>query len=542
MNLDWNFYYDDWLIDKVPDGVKIKIVETADGLECRPKSLTCYFGANPIYLYGVGKLFHESLMSPTGIVIYPEFLSRPGFEWVNRETFNIRFTKPYDFHGVEVVTKHIGMVNATKYLQDISKTMYGIEPGSYANIQTPSSKVRKMSGVDLALMEAGVTSKQVFTGVPDLVQQGGVLYSRMHMENGATGPIDLVSGNEMTIVSPGAPILSPGIFTQVLFLKYSHIILPPSVSNMFATKAWTILFKTNQNFREGKIIDIGAAATRTTHGVNVGFALEIFVDNITVLMNDGQLRMFQFRETIDYRFAHSFLLSSDGEYLSLSVDGVLIGSLSVSGVGKVLMPTSTEYYISKNVVSGHPSFAGDIEELAMFTGNLSGDTIDSYFDGGKPLLKYGGASQLIEENIPAALSYGLTYVKPTDIYIPNNFHADFFKVYLKNAQDEILIAGFEDGFENSSYRDDLEPYEDKSIILPDGFHVHQVLAQELKEEIPVLTKLTSDVHIPLRIHMDFIVPNHFYKKDITFDMRLVLKSLDSFLWYSFQKFKTGEFV
>jgi hypothetical protein len=64
----------------------------------------------------------------------------------------------------------------------------------------------------------------------------------------------------------------------------------------------------------------------------------------------------------------------------------------------------------------------------------------------------------------------------------------------------------------------------------------------ISEEIPVLTKLTSDTHIPLRIHMDFVVPTGFYDKDIVYNIRIVLKSLHKFLWYSFKRYKTGEWV
>ncbi|MCF6204323.1 MAG: LysR family transcriptional regulator, partial [Methylococcaceae bacterium] len=77
--LKWGFYFDSWLIDKVPPGFEVKVIEDADGLRCVPESLTCYFGANPIYLNGLGKLWHEVLFSASGIAIYPMFLERPGF-------------------------------------------------------------------------------------------------------------------------------------------------------------------------------------------------------------------------------------------------------------------------------------------------------------------------------------------------------------------------------------------------------------------------------------------------------------------------------
>ena len=161
------------------------------------------------------------------------------------------------------------------------------------------------------------------------------------------------------------------------------------------------------------------------------------------------------------------------------------------------------------------------------------------------MLKKGGANQLEQENIPSALSYDLTYSKPTDIFVPNHFHADFYKYYLKNMENVVTIAGFDGIGTNSSYRDDLEPFEDKSLLVPLGYNIDQVLStvdNELSEEVLVLTKLTSDTHIPLKLHMDFVIPKEFYNQDVVYNMRLVMRSLDKFLWYSFKKFKTGEFV
>jgi len=100
---------------------------------------------------------------------------------------------------------------------------------------------------------------------------------------------------------------------------------------------------------------------------------------------------------------------------------------------------------------------------------------------------------------------------------------------------------------NESYRGDLEPYEDMSLKIPNGFNVDTVITAELDgtdtgEKVEVLTKLTSDVHNPLHIRLDFTVPEYFYDPKVTYSMKLRLKGVEKMLWYSYKRFKTGEWV
>jgi len=545
MNLDWNFYYDDWLIDKVPDGLEIKVVDRGNGPECVPSSLTCYFGANPIYLYGEGKLWHESLISPRGVAIFPEFLQRPGFEWIDRKSFEIDFSSTTDFFDRNVVAMHTGRVDATRYISDVLNTMYGLPHNDFSNVKTASSTLRLMNSDDFRLIEKGVSSLHLYGNSQEMIDDKCILYSRMFIENGRPGPMDLISGSDLIATTPGAPILIPGSFTRVLFLKYSHITIPESQAHsMFQNDSWTLIFRTLANFREGTLLDFGS--TRYTDDPNYGAKVSIMVNHMDIVLNDGgRPNTYSFPLNIDFRFAHSWAITREGGVLSLSINGNLVSTHDVSTLGSVQYLSEFKNYISRTSVGEKSQYTGDIEELAMFSARMNPDKAEKFLEGRVPIMKKGGAAALDAENIPHALSYGLTFSKPSDFYIPNYFNADFFKFYLKDKTDLVLVATTDSEKISSSYRDDLEPFKDKSILMPVGFNVDQVLAKEdgiLSEEVPVLTKLTSDTHIPLRIHMDFIVPTEFYDKDIVYNMRIVLKSLHRFLWYSFKKYKTGEFV
>jgi len=545
VNLDWNFYYDDWLIDKVPDGLEIKVVRDEEGeLKCIPSSLTCYFGANPIYLYGEGKLWHESLISPRGMAIYPEFLGRPGFEWVSRETFSVSFPKEVNFHEQNVVSLHTGKVNATQYIKDVFLKMYGIKEDEFTNIRTPSTTLRKLNHNDYILIEKGISDLQIYPSGTDMMMAGCALYTRMFIESGREGPTELMKGRDLPITSPGTPILVPGIFTDVAFLKYSYVEISKDYQAGLFREKFAIMLRTLPNFRAGIVLDFGCTSL-SEDNTNYGMRLEMAAREVIVTLNDGNLNTFILPCEVDLRFGHSWAIIRNDDTLTLSIDGALVSQKSTAGIGRVKFHPEYKNYISRSSVSGQIETAGDIEELALFSQLPSDKVVEDFFDGTKPFIKKGGANQLERENIPSSLSYELTYSKPTDFFIPNHFEADFYKYYLKNKDKVVIIAGYDEDGTNSSYRDDLEPIEDKSLLVPLGYNIDQVLSiedDEVSEEIPVLTKLTSDSHIPIKIHMDFIVPEGFYHQDVVYNIRLVMRSLDRFLWYSFKKFKTGEFV
>ena len=546
MNLDWDFYFDDWLIDKVPAGMEIKIEEHPSGININPPELTCYFGANPIYLYGLGKLYHEVLMSPDGIAIYPEFLDRPGFEFVEEIGFKADFSKNTDFWGNDVDEKHVGYVNALKYMNALIKTLYGVDEGEYVGMRTPSTELKFVDAADRDLINSSFDNYQIFPSEVIMRDKGCFLYIRGEVDDDRDGPYDIMSGTYLTATAPGAFINTPGTFNNVLFLKYTYIELPNSVVSQMSGMEFQILFGTTAGFREGTVFDFGT--TNRSTPPNYGFSLSLHPSGATIVMNDGNLNIFSFPFNADYRFPHRFSLVRQSDSLMLAMDGEVVGSEMFTGIGGILFDPSRKNYISAlSLDSAKNVAAGDLEEIAFFSRLVEDETIDKYYNDVVPLTKKGGTSAIEYEKVPVALSYDLTYVKPTTIFIPNFFNADFDKFYLVNAQGIINIVG--GTATNSSYLEDHEPIENKSLIINTGFRFHSVTTNNYEdnidfgigERVPVLTKLTSDVHIPLRIYMKFKIPE-FHSNKTVYNIRLVLKSLNKFLWYSYEKYKTGEFV
>ncbi len=546
MNLDWDFYFDDWLIDKVPDGMQIRIEEHPSGININPPELTCYFGANPIYMYGLGKLFHEVLMSPTGIAIYPEFLGRPGFEFVEEVRFKVDFKEQKDYWGNVVLDKHIGYVNALSYMNSILGSMYGVSIDEYVGTKTPSSKLRKLNAVDYDLLSSEFATFQVFESEVYMRDNGCFLYFRGGVEQDMIGPYDLMSGTYLNSVSPGASIVTPGTFNEILFLKYSYIELPESSVSGLSSSEFHILFGTAQEFRLGVVFDFGY--TNNSVPPNYGFMVELQPTGVKIGMNDGNMHSFDFLTNIDFRFSHKFSIRRVDNTLAVIMDGEIIGMEDVSNVGSILFDPGRKNYISAR--STEPTVnvsTGDIEEVAFFSNIIPEMNMEKYYSEAIPLTKKGGSDSFEYENIPLALSYDLTYTKPTEIFIPNFFGGVFDKFYLVDKNDTVKVIA--DKVINESYLEDYEPIDDKSIMIPNGFKMHSVITDNFEdnvdfnigEKLPVLTRLTSDVHIPLQIYMKFKIPE-FHDRKIIYNMRLILKSLDKFLWYSYKKFKTGEFV
>lgn len=546
MNLDWDFFFDNWLIDKIPDGFEVKIEEHPSGISINPPELYCYFGANPIYMYGLGKLYHEVLMSPTGITIYPEFLDRPGFEFVEEITFKADFEEELDFFGNSVKAKHVGYVNATDYMNNILKTIYGVAEGEYVGQKTPSSKLRKVTGSDLDLITKSFENYQVFNDAQDMRDNGCTFYMHGYGEDDRGGPYDLITGNYMNAVAPGALINTPGTFSDVLFLRYTYIEITEYAVSAISSSNFQILFSTTEEFRAGTVFDFGS--TNKSTPPNYGFKLIIEPSGVTIVMNDGNYNSFSIPYLIDFRFPHRFSLIRTDDSVFMFIDGKIMGEIDTSSIGNIIFDSNRPNLISGeagDTTSNSP--AGDLEEVAFFSMVVDSEKISKYYDDVVPLIKAGGIDQQLYENAPVALSYDLTYSKPTNIFIPNFFGANFNNFYLVDSNGIVNVIG--DYPQNDSYLTGYEPTENKSILVKNGFRISSVTTHNYEEfvdfyvgeRIPVLTKLTSDVHIPLRIYMKFRIPE-FHSNKIVYNIRLVLKSLDKFLWYSYKKYKTGEFV
>lgn len=568
MNLDWAFYYDSWLIDKVPNGLNIEVTETENGLVCVPDSLTCYFGANPIYLYGEGKLFHESLVSPRGIAIYPEFLDRPGFEWVDRKTFKVDFPEELDFNGNVVVDLHAGHINATQFMKDVLLAMYGldcdgVESARYTTRHTPSTSTHVLTSSEYEEIAEDVSQFAIFTDENELralfTPNGVGLYVSMGETFTVSGEtrVSIVTNliDSCLKFSTSDQIqwragLQRKVFSTNGMSVVNHNVWHPALT--FTDVGYCVLFRTLEYLREGTILSIGEENDYT----NGGFSIEIHLNQVIVHAGDVSkstdmtFYTFALNFNIDFRFPHTFAILFNKSTVDLVMDGDTIGSIpTVWDYGNFTIlqqSTPVSFLIGASRLEDTVN-SGDIEELLIAPLPLPDGFFEKYFNG-IPILYDGGLKEVLNTNTPPQLSYDLTYTTPTDVFIPNYLGEDFDKHYLKNHYGHVIIAGY-DGNDvySSSYQEGLEPYEDKSLYIPLGYTIDNATMASTNVSVPetnikVLTKLTSDVHIPLRIHMDFVVPENFYKKDISFPMRLVVASLTKWLWYPFKKFKTGEFI
>jgi len=533
MTLDWDFYYDEWLIDKIPDYIDITIEQRPNGYVVNPPELTCYFGANPIYLYGEGKLLHEAIMSPSGFVVYPDFLQRPGFEFVEEGSFSVSFPEEYDFLGRNVVDQHVGMVNAYTYITSIIENMYGTFDG-YVGLQTASTDLRKLNSDDFNTVSKGILDITAYSSYAEMQEDGCGFYCTMGIEDGESRLIDRIHDVEFDTIAPGAIQQTPGLYGQVVYTRYAYCILPMYVKDILEETSFQLFFTTMKDFRPGVVIDIGT--TNNYDGINSGFRVEVNPSSVIVYTNDGNLRISEFPYEFDFSFPHKILIDRKGDDISLSVDGTFISSKRHDNMLGILFMPEDVPYLSRDTMLDRNVSTGDIEDLAIFYEKMSDEKIDMYMIEDMPLIDRGGAEETVFNNVPAVLSYDLTYNKPTRIFISNFFGGDIQNIYVVNENNDVEVLSTENG---------MIAKDERSFYIEDGFKVDGVTTNNLEygvdfvigERIPALTKFTSDTHIPLKIYMKFKIPEWWDKKN-TYIMRLVLRPVGKMLRYSYEKLKT----
>ncbi len=533
MTLDWDFFFDDWLIDRVPDSMEIRIEQHPNGIFINPPELTCYFGANPIYIYGEGKLQHEVMVAPSGFAMYPEFLQRPGFEFVEEMSFFVDFTEGKDFNGNDVEDMHIGMVNAKRYLDGIFKNIYGTASG-YSGIRMPSLDLRRLNSDDYAAQGQLISSFQMYDSIQSMTDDGCEFYTTMGIDDGDTRLTEYVNDTRMTVKSPGAVIQTPGVHGNVIFLRYSYVILPSYVQDTLIKDNFQIFLTTEIDFRYGTILNIGA--TSYSNFDNYGFRVDIGTDGVIVVANNLELNQLFFSYGFDFKFPHKIMIMKRMDKISVVVDGISLGFQELDGSGNIVFTPGTIGRISYNNNNDTNTSTGDIENLAIFSPEMDPETVDRFFKEESPFLDRRGVNAIIFDNVPVSLSYDLTYVNPARMYIPNFFGAKFKKIYLIDENTDIeIVEGADVG---------------NSLVIPNGFKIDNVSTTNMQDGIdyvfsqsmPVLTKLTSDTHIPLRFYMKFKIPEDWWSSKTTYSMGLVLAPVSKMLRYQYKKYKTGEFV
>ena len=527
MLLDWDFYFDSWLIDKIPNGYKITIEEHPNGLKINPSELTCYFGANPIYLYGEGKVLHEVMMSPRGFIVYPDFLQRPGFEFVDELSFSIDFPEENNFFGDRVIDKHVGNVRAKDYFSKIIDNVYGTIDG-YTTIKTPSSELRRLNVDDYEKIQKGVQKIQIYDTIEDMKNDNCVFFTTMGIQDDSDYLTEEIHEIGMKVVSPGPILQRYGVNNKVIHLRYSYVVLPEYLKDVLSGDSFQILFTTLKDFRFGTLIDFGA--TELADGNNYGFRVSIYSDFIEIIANNGTMQRFTFPYKFDTSMPHKIMIIKEQNKVSVIVDNTNLGIFSIDGSINIVFPEAVRGYISRNSENKGVS-TGDIENLAIFAPMMSLENQKKFLEDELPVFILSDSDKIDIENTPVALSYSLTYQKPSKIITGNHFGGDIESIYLSDKRG--VVEKISKGNKISS--------DAKSFWIDNGYKIENVVTLikdgQPIDNFPALTKLTSDTHIPLRIFMRFKVPE-FWDRNLSFNISLVLRPIANLLRYSYKKPKT----
>jgi len=85
------------------------------------------------------------------------------------------------------------------------------------------------------------------------------------------------------------------------------------------------------------------------------------------------------------------------------------------------------------------------------------------------------------------------------------------------------------------------------FYIPKGFKLYGALGNsdpgldDSTDNCFMLTKISSDSHIPIRVDMSFKIPE-WWTKDMDLEMELRIIPVDKTLWYHYKRFRTGEWT
>jgi hypothetical protein len=259
--------------------------------------------------------------------------------------------------------------------------------------------------------------------------------------------------------------------------------------------------------------------------------VEVNIDSVTVVANDGTLRRMDLYYQFDFTFPQRIMIYRNLDSFSVSVDGENLATYTIEDIGNIIFSSGTVGYISYSESSSRNVATGDIEDIAMFSPPMSDDNVYRYFNENIPFIDRGGDTLIEFENIPVSLSYDLTYNKPTRLITSNFFGGKLKKIYLVDASGniEMLTPSEEDEFTGIDKAQ-------RSFTIPNGFKIDNVSTYHddsgvdfiVGEKIPAITKLTSDTHIPIKIYMKFKIPS-FWDKKKTYNIKLVMRPLAQML-------------
>jgi len=532
MELHWGFFKDSWLIDPVPANFPITFEEHPTGFVINPKKLTVFFGANPTYVWGEGKLYHETLFANLGFVIMPFFYDRPGYEFL--EKFSVSINEDTDWLGNPSTIYKVGRVNLKDMIKAHIKKFYGV--GNLVDKVTfkkgdPSTDLVK---ADDDAIKALYTPKltPIFSSTDELVDNTSVVwFSTMHSRGDSI--YEAVTKSYWNVETPFDKIyFQQGIYENVLTLKNARLDITNQIAESCeSADGLTVCFKLPSGFVSGTLMDYGYTATS-------GFRIDVLPAGVDVYINGKKYHAaynFSFKQN-NAVWIHVHY--EDGVYVHINKESIYIRDLEL----KNIIPTeNAPGYISGLSLSNKYVNTGNIEELGIFKGQVDDEVMLSYlaFD---PIVPNSKTTSTTDDEIPVILN-DYTFSVPAAIMIPNTYQSSqtntkvipFEKLYIGDTNSNIEEGKYES----------VSKFDGVKIYIPENFNFYDTVGHPdagldgSTLNCFMIKKLTSDTHIPLRIDMEFKMPD-WWTKDMTLNMKLKLVPVDKMVWYHYKKYKTGE--
>jgi len=566
MNLHWNFFYDSWLIDRVPELLPLTIEETNNGWRTNPSELTMYFGANPHYLYGEGKLYHEVLFSETGMFPMPFIYGRPGLEFISKMEISLDSNR--DWIGRLVGNKMVGRVEVADFIKKYTEKFYGISETKPARIAGVSSEL-----VDFDNASAKLAFKPSFETVFDTVDElrnsfNPVMYLTMYLVD-AMYTKEMMSKDNVEIITPFTTIYTKeGILKPTINLKNCKLDITKYARKAFSedTEELTIFFKTNKYFLGGLVFDY--SGTLLEGAPNYGFRLYLDRLGLKIVSNQGnkQPDVFQLPIDIDFKTPRAFIINIKyGKYIKVFISGEEVYKFNYKVFKpKFKDPENDTCFLSGFSKSKEYVQTGNFEEFGFATKMMNDDVLNSFLSFNQ-LLNIAELPEVPEA--PTPVVDNLMYSLDKSILIPRgvsvqddvegydvsniDYNIDIArKVYLGNGNKgirEAYLSAPDTHTASTPYSRDKSKYTLSELVIRPGEYVYGAYGYPDKafddstEYFKLIKKLTSDTHIPLKITFKFKVPKWITRQTAGM-MQIKLTSVEDIIWYSYKKYKTGEWL
>ena len=515
MQLNWGFFRDKWLIDKLPDTFIVRLEEHPNGFRFNPSKLTTYIGANPAYLFGTGKMYHEALFAQYGFIVAPMINGVPNFDFI--KSMRVTFAQERDWLGRAAGIYKVGRVEAEKFFMRYLKEIYGAreyQGNIYLGADAKSSRFLKM-GED--------AQRNLFTSgcSENLIDDVAALFSRiiaidMRLDNRERIVVRFKNGTaSISAVADNGAVYAVESSCGVTIADSRKTVVRPSAVDwsISGNEKIVLAFKTEHRVQEGRVVS------------GSGIAVDFRYDGI-VLTSGGEKMFIPFHERISSLVTHSIVIQIARNAVAVTVDERTSHKpLSVPFPSRIQNTVFFEQGGAGPFVDILYGCTSDIEPLRRFA-------------AGETLFRYREPPEAV-----ASFIDGLTYSSPKRIAIPHAFATR--ELATKVPAISKVYAGVQSV--QTYTPSPLKQIEYAIIDLPDNSLIRG--AEGVFDEVFqnsdyffALRKLTSDSHIPIQVDIEFQIPKWWSRVIKEIPISLSLIPIGGMAWYSYEKFVTGEFV